>query len=70
MAEPYYPNKIDSPKDAVGIQGMLRKSALKRSLEKDKKLELYAPGDIFHVCRDKREERQNCSCIGALKYGG
>ena len=44
--------------------------ALKKSLEKDKKLELYSPRGIYHICRDIREELQNCSCNGALKRDG
>ena len=43
---------------------------LNKPLEKDKKLELCAPGGIHHICWDIREERQNCSCNGALKCGG
>ena len=43
---------------------------LKKSLEKDKKLELYAPGGICHICRDKREKHQHYSCNDALKCGG
>ena len=42
---------------------------LSKSLEKDKKLELYSPGGICHICRDKREEFQHCSCNGVLKCG-
>ena len=30
---------------------------------------LHAPEGICHICRDKREERQNYSCNGALKCG-
>ena len=40
-----------------------------KSLEKNKKLELYSPGGICHLCRDIREELQHCSCNGALKCG-
>ena len=36
---------------------------LNKSLEKNKKLVLYSPGDI-------REELQHCSCNGVLKCGG
>ena len=43
---------------------------LNKSLEKNKKLELYSPGRICHVCQDEREELQHCSCNGALKCGG
>ena len=43
---------------------------LNKSLEKNKKFELYAPRDICHICRDKQEELKNCSSIGALKCGG
>ena len=38
--------------------------------EKNKMLELYSPGGIFHQCRDKREVFQHCSCNGTLKCGG
>ena len=43
---------------------------LNKSLEKNKKLELYSSGDICHLCRDIRQELQLCSCNGALKCGG
>ena len=42
---------------------------LNKSLEKDKKLELYSPRDMCHICRHKREELQHCSWNGALKCG-
>ena len=35
-----------------------------------KNLELYSPGGICHLCRDKREELQHSSCNSALKCGG
>ena len=38
--------------------------------KKSKKLELYSPGGICHLCRDIREELQHCSCNGGLKCGG
>ena len=43
---------------------------LNKSLEKNKKLELYSPGGICHLCRVIREKLQHCSCDGALKCGG
>ena len=43
---------------------------LNKSLEKNKKLELYSPGGTCHICRDKRAELQHCRCNGALKCGG
>ena len=43
---------------------------LNKSLEKTKGFELYSPGGICHLCRDKREEFQHRSCNGALKCGG
>ena len=43
---------------------------LNKSLEKNKKLELYSPGGTCHLCRDKREQLKYCSCNGALKYAG
>ena len=70
MAEQYYPDRIDVCKDAVSIPGISMTYVLNKSLEKNKKLELYSPGGICHLCRDKREELQHCSCNGALKCGG
>ena len=70
MAEQYYPDKIDVCKDAVSIRGISMTYVLNKSLEKTKALELYSPGGICHLCRDKREELQHCSCNGALKCGG
>ena len=70
MAEQYYPDKIDVCKDAVSILGMLMTYVLNKSLEKNKKLELYSPGGICHLCWDIQEELQHCSCNGALKCGG
>ena len=43
---------------------------LNKSLRKNKRLELYSPGGICHLFRDKREELQCCSCGGVLKCGG
>ena len=40
---------------------------LKKPLKKDKKFAIYLPGDIFHVCRDKLENLQKCSCKITLK---
>ena len=31
---------------------------------------MYSPRGICHLCQDKREELQHCSCNGALKCGG
>ena len=42
---------------------------LNKSLGKNKRLELYSPGGICHLCRDKGEELQHCSCNGALGCG-
>ena len=70
MAGQYYPDKIDVCKDAVSIPGISVTYVLNKSLEKSKKLELYSPGGICHIFRDKREELQHCSCNGALKCGG
>ena len=41
-----------------------------KSLERDKKFKLYALGSICHLCGDKREESQNCSCSSVFKCGG
>ena len=40
-----------------------------KSLEKSKKLKLYSPGGICHLCRDIRGELRHSSCNGALKCG-
>ena len=40
-----------------------------KSLEKSKKLKLYSPGGIYHLCRDIRGELRHSSCNGALKCG-
>ena len=70
MAEQYYPSKIGVYKDAVGIPGISITYVLNKSLEKIMKLELYSPGGFCHLCRDKREELQHCSCNGILGCGG
>ena len=70
MAGQYYPDKIDVCKDAVSIPGTSMTYVLNKSLEKNKKLELYSPGGISHLCQDKREELQHCSCNSDLKCGG
>ena len=41
-----YPDKIDVCKDAVSIPGISMTYVLKKSLEKNKRLELYLPGGI------------------------
>ena len=53
MAEQYYPDKIDVCKDAVSIPGVSITCVLHRFLGKNKELELYSPGGICHICRDK-----------------
>ena len=70
MAGKYYPNKINVCKDAVSIPDISITYVLNKSLEKDKRLELYSPGDIWQLCWDKREELHYCSCDGVLKCGG
>lgn len=70
MAEQYYPDKIGTCKDAVSIPGISMTHVLHKSLERDEKLELYAPGGICCVCENKQEELQNCSCNSILKRGG
>ena len=42
---------------------------LNKSLEENKKFELYSPVDVCHLYRDIREELQHCSCNVALKCG-
>ena len=69
MVGQFYPDKTNVCKEAVSIPGILMTYVLNKSLEKNKKLELYSPGGICHLCRDIREELQHCSCNGALKYG-
>ena len=69
LAEQYYPDKIDVSKDAVSILGISMMYVLNKSLEKDKKPELYAAGGICNICRDKRKELQHCNCNEALKRG-
>ena len=64
MAGQYYSDKIDVCKDAVSIPGISMTYVLIKSLEKIKKLELYSPRGICHLCRDNREELQHCRCNG------
>ena len=70
MAVQYYPDNIDVCKDAVSMPNISMTYVLNKSLEKNKKLELYLPGGICHLCRDKQKELQHCSCNGVLKCGG
>ena len=42
---------------------------LNKSLEENKKFELYSPVDVCHLYGDIREDLQHCSCNGALKCG-
>ena len=70
MAGQYYPDKIDVCKDAVSISDTSMTYMLNKSLKKNKRLELYSPGGICHLCRDKREELQHCSFNGDLKCAG
>ena len=69
-AEQYYLDKIDVCKDAVGFPGISMTYVLNKSLEKNKKLELYSPGGICQQYRDIKEGLRHCSCNGALKCGG
>ena len=69
MTRNYYPDKIDVCKNAGSIPGISMRYVLNKSLEKNKKLELYSPECICHLCQDNREELQHCSCNGALKCG-
>ena len=69
MAGQYYPDKINVLKDAVSIPGISMTYVLSKSLKKTKKLELYPPGSICHLCRDIRQELQPVSCNRALKCG-
>ena len=64
MAEQYYHDKIDLCKDAVSIPGISMTYVLNKSVEKNEKLELYSPGGICHLFRDKQEALQQCSCTG------
>ena len=63
MAGQYYPDKIDECKNAASIPAISMTYVLKKSLEKNKKLELYSPGGICHLCRDIREELENVVLI-------
>ena len=65
-AEQYYLDKIDVCKDAVGFPGISMTYVLNKSLEKNKKLELYSPGGICQQYRDIKEGLRHCSCNGAL----
>ena len=56
MVEQYYPDKTDACKDAVSIRGISMAYVLNKSLEKNKKLELYSPGGICYLCQGKQEE--------------
>ena len=49
MAEQYYLDKTDACKDAGSIPGILITYVLKKSWEKNKKLELYSPGSICDI---------------------
>ena len=69
MTGQHYSDKIDVCKDAVSILGISMTYVLNKYLEKNKKLELYSPGGICHLCRNIREELQHCSCNDALKCG-
>ena len=64
------PDKIDLCKDAVSIPGITMTYVLNKSLEKDKTRELDVPIGLCHICRNKREQLQNCCCNGVLKCGG
>ena len=50
IAEQYYPDNVDLCKDTVSIPGISITYVVNKSFEKIKKLELYLPGDIFHLC--------------------
>ena len=56
MAGQYYSDKIDVCKDAVSIPDISMTCVLNKSLEKNKKLQLYSPAGICHLCLDTREE--------------
>ena len=49
MAGQYYPDQIDVCKGAVSIPGISMTEVLNKSLEKNKKFELYSPGGICHL---------------------
>ena len=56
MAGEYYPDKIDICIDAVGIPGISMIYVLNKSLEKNKKLELYSPGGICYTYAEINEK--------------
>ena len=70
MAGQYYTDEIDVCKNTVSIPGISMTYVQNKSLRKNKGLKLYSPEDVCHLCRDKREELEHCSCNGALKCGG
>ena len=53
MVQQYYPDKIDVYKGTVSIPGMSMIYVLNKFVEKNKRLELYSPRGICHLCRDK-----------------
>ena len=69
MAKQYCHDKFDVCKDVVSIPGISMTYVLNKSLGKNKRIELYSAGGICHLCRDKGEELQHCSCNGALGCG-
>ena len=56
MAGQYYPDKIDICKNAVSFPGISMTYVLNKSLEKNRKLELYSSGSTCHLFQDIREE--------------
>ena len=68
MTGQYYPDKIDVSKNTVSMLGISITYVLNESSENNKRLELYLPVGISHLCLDK--ELRHCSCDGALKCGG
>ena len=60
MRKTYYEDKIDLLKDAVSIPGISMTYVLNKALERDKKLELYAPGGYCNKCKAIKKELKSC----------
>lgn len=66
MAMQYYPDKINVCKDAVSITGMSMTYVLNKSLEKDKTLELFAPGSYLSYMTNVEINVKNCRVVVAM----
>ena len=66
MAMQYYLDKINVCKDAVSITGMSMTYVLNKSLEKDKTLELFAPGSYLSYMTNVEINVKNCRVVVAM----